>query len=567
MHPGVVSGGATGSPLPGSVGITGNVGGGVSSGGSVSIPGTPSIPVHPGVVTGGAAGPSLPGSVGIGGSSHIPSAPAGGSVGVVTTVGGTNQSGSFGSGGVLHIPGVTGGVSVGTPSHGVVARTPGSPDAQGRPSIGTNGFGSAGGGIFTSSIGPDDSMESGEGRGVDATGIPQHPGASPPAGAAVSTGTIPSNGNYGFGGVGGGLKPGIIPPKVTAVPGPVVGVGIGGSGHGTATSPLPHTPGTNTAVTHLPGSVVTWPRGQPSGSMPSPVPINPGFSGVSGGVVAAGTTHSAATAVPSGVPSPSGIPPAGTVVVSNGVIGNGGIIPDHSGTNVASTSSSNVVGGMPSVVRVQQVGGHVTGSAAPGVAGSGIVTGSALPPTTVIHGGTATAVLPGSVSPAGEGALSGLTGGASSSSGISSSVASIGRSSAPAGVIGGSGALHTGPTASTSVVAPSTVGVAGSSTVGTSLVPLQGGFAGAVGRDSNIGVNAAGQGVSVGTRAVTTAAGGVSAVPAATAAATAPAVGGALLAGTSALPSTITGMRASGVIGINSAPHSTVRCGSPGSPC
>uniref|UniRef100_A0A131YND1 TIL domain containing protein n=1 Tax=Rhipicephalus appendiculatus TaxID=34631 RepID=A0A131YND1_RHIAP len=254
VHPGAISGGTAGTPASGSVGISGNLGGGVNSGGSASVPGMPSIPVRPGVVTSGAAGPSLPGSVGTGGSPHIPSVPAGGTGSVVTIVGGGNQPGSIGISGVLPVPGANGAVSWGTYPQGVAPRPPGLIDAQGRPLIGTNGFGSAGGGIFANGIRPNDTTESGESTAVDATGIPEAPGVSRPGGAPTAAGATVPNGSFGSGSVGSGIPTGItlpnvsvstgtIPPPYATTPAPAAGVGTGGPVYGSPGSPLSHKPG------------------------------------------------------------------------------------------------------------------------------------------------------------------------------------------------------------------------------------------------------------------------------------------------------------------------------------
>ncbi|XP_037524483.1 elastin-like [Rhipicephalus sanguineus] len=571
-HPGGVSGGAAGTPVPGSVGINGSLGGGVSSGGPVFVPSTPSVSVTPGIVTGGVsggtAGTSVPGPVGVGGASPIPSVPAVGTDSIVP-VGGGSQPGSFGTGGMLPVPGANGGVSVGTyPQGGAAARPPGSTDAQGRPPIGTNGFGNAGGSIFTSSIGPNDSMESGEGSAVDARGIPQHLGESSTGGVPAATGTIPSNGNSGMGSVAGGLHSSTVPPKVT-IPGRVGGMSTGVLVHGGTASPFPSRPGGNIESTHSSGSAVMGPNGMPAVTTPAPAQSTPGFGSVTGGgfVTGRNVTSSTVSAIPSGVSLPSGIPTPGVVIVTSGLPANGGIAQAYPGTNIASTLPSTVTGSTPPTVGIHGVGGPTIGSTASALTGGVLITSSPLSSTAAISAGGAPAVSPGSGNLGGGGNLVGLPAGSNSAITPTFPVAAAGSTLTHSGAVGVGNALHSGIAAGTAVTAPSTITGTVSSTVGPSSFPPTVGIAGASGSGSNLGAATTGHGVSVTSQPVTTGLGASSTVPAGTAAMNAAAIGGALVAGIPAITGSVAGARASGVAGINSAAHHSAPCGTPGSPC
>uniref|UniRef100_A0A224YR22 TIL domain containing protein n=1 Tax=Rhipicephalus zambeziensis TaxID=60191 RepID=A0A224YR22_9ACAR len=602
VHPGAVSGGTAGTAAPGSVGISGNLGGGVNSGGSASVPGMPSIPVRPGVVTSGAAGPSLPGSVGTGGSPHIPSVPAGGTGSVVTIVGGGNQPGSIGTSGVLPVPGANGAVSWGTYPQGVAPRPPGSIDSQGRPSIGTNGFGSAGGGTFAGSIRPNDSTDSGESTGVDATGIPEAPSVSRPGGASAAAGTTVPNGNFGIGSAGSALRPAMIPRNVTitpgvipppyaptptpaagagtgssvygtsgttpsagpvlapgtippvtikppyaATPGSAAGVGIGGSVYGTPALAVPHKLGTNIAGIHSAGTTVTRPIGIPVGLTPTPSQITPGSPSVNIGVLAAGTnvTYGGITDVPQSVPSPSSTSTAGVGLLSNGLAGNATAVPGLSRITIAGAPST-VTGSTPATVGIHVTDGRFTGITVPGVAGNGVVITSTPQPATSYTSGSATVGAPGSVIVVGGGGPTAPTAGTISTSASPSDVRGIGVRPGQTGVGGGIGALHTAMITSTGVTAPSTATGSGFSNTAPSSFTLSGSYAGVAGRGLDFGVNTSPHGVPVGNKPVATAPGASSGMPAAAAAA----ISSTGLAGTSAFPTIVAGAHALGGTGI-----------------
>uniref|UniRef100_A0A131YPW3 TIL domain containing protein n=1 Tax=Rhipicephalus appendiculatus TaxID=34631 RepID=A0A131YPW3_RHIAP len=563
-QPGVVSGGAAGTPVPGSVGINGNLGGEVGSGGSVLVPVTPSIPVPPGVVTGGATGPSLSGTVGIGGSPHISSVPAGGSV--VPPAGGGNQPGSFGTSGV---PG-----AVGTyPQGRVPARQPGSTDAEGRPSIGTNGFGSVGGGLFTGRLRPNESTDSGESAGVDAAGIPQAPGVSRPGGVSAAVGTTVPNGNLASGSVGGGLLPGIVLPKVSITPGPIppqyatapgspAGVGPGSSIYGTPVPYPPHKPGVasgtippgtvqpqyttlpgpaagaatsgsmygtpgihpqkpgaNIAGVYPAGSPLIRPTGLPEGVTATTTQSVPGSPSITRGILATPTniTSSAATGTLSGVLLPSGILSAGTGIVSNGLTANGANIPGSSLTNMATASPSAVGGRTPSTI-VIHTRGPSTVSTAPGLSSGTLIIRSTPQGTTAHTRGSATVLTPGSVTIAGGGSMTAPPAGPISTSGSLSGVTETFKSGAQTGVVGGMGTANAGLATNAGIIGnPAASGAASSMAAMPSLVALSTGTGGAVGTGTNFGVNTALSSASVATQAVTTAPGAFSGIPAGTA--------------------------------------------------
>uniref|UniRef100_L7LQ98 Putative bitil peptide n=1 Tax=Rhipicephalus pulchellus TaxID=72859 RepID=L7LQ98_RHIPC len=619
VQPGVVTGGAVGTPVPtpvpGSASINGNLGGGVSSGGSASFPITPSIPVQPGVVTGSAAGPSMPGSVGTGSASPIPSVPTVGTGGVVTVVGG-NQSGPFGTGSVLPVPGTNGAVSGGTypqggvnvrpsgpfgtggvvpvpgtngavsggtypqggvtvgpsgpfgtggvvpvpganggvsggayPQGGAPARLPGSIDAHGRPSIGSNGFGSAGGGIFTGSTGRNGSTESGEDSGVAAAGIPIYQGGSPPVGAPAVTGTTISNGISSLGGVGS--QPGHVPPKITILPpyvtkpAQVSGVGTGGSYYPTPGSPLLHQPGSSTPSIHSAGSAI-GPSGMPTGLAPTPVQLTPGSVSVTSGAATPGTNvaSSGTTVVPSGVSFPAGIPSVGVVPGGNGFISNQGNVPGISGTNMASISPSTVAGNVPSSAGVNAASGPLTVTVSPGAAGSGIVITNSSPSNTY-PSGTATVVVPGSMSSAGGGSTTGISTGTNSATATPSYVTVSDGGTIHVGVIGGRGGLNTGPATSAGAAAPSNIFITGADSTGATFVPQSSGTVGAAGGGKFIIQSIGTPGGSiVNLSGVTTAPGSSGGVTATT-----PGISGSSLrGGFSAVPQVMAGMHASGGI-------------------
>uniref|UniRef100_L7LQZ0 Putative bitil peptide n=1 Tax=Rhipicephalus pulchellus TaxID=72859 RepID=L7LQZ0_RHIPC len=544
VYPGAVSGGSAGTPVPGSIGINGNQGGAGSSGGPVFVPGT--IPGHPGVGTGGAVGPSPPRSVGSGGSSHMQSVPAGGTGSIVTIVGGGSQPGQFGTSHVLPVPGANGGVSVGTYPQGVPPRQPGSIDAQGRPSIGTNGFGSVGGGLFTGSIRPNDSKESGEGTGVDATGIPQAPGVIRPVGAPAAAGTTMPNSNFGVGSVGGGLGPVIIPPSYVPTPGPATGVGTAGSLHGSPETPfsarpglasstvppgtmqppytatpgsaagmgtggsaygttglaVPHKPGTNIASVHSAGTTVMRPSGIPIGLTPTPSQSTPESPSVHSG----------------GVPLPSSTFPVGVGLPSNGLAGNETPVPGLSGITIGSTPST-VSGSTQPAVGIHVTGGPFKVITAPGVAGNGVVITSTPQVATTHPSGSATIGGPGSLIVAAGGGPTMPATGTISISTSPSDVSGSGVSPGYSGVVGGTGTLHTGMIPSTGVTAPSTVTGSVFSTITPSSITSSGGTAGVAGGGSGFGVNGEPHGVSVGNSPVITGLGASSGIPAVTAAA------------------------------------------------
>ncbi|XP_037272288.2 uncharacterized protein LOC119164242 [Rhipicephalus microplus] len=555
--PGVVTGGASGPPLPGSVGNNGFLSAGGSSGGIVSIPGAPSTPVNTGFVMGGAAGTPVPGSVGNNGASPTSNVPSGGTGSVGPSAGGGYQPGLFGSGGLSH---TLGGAGVGTYSPGGVAsRLPGSIDAQGQPSRGTSGVGTVGGGISVGNKRPNIAIESGENTGVDAAGIPIAEGEIRPGGGATAAGRIPpneQNGNSGTGVVVIGLLPGKIPPQHIANTG-VNNVGISGGniGHGGVDSLRPTTPGINIektrpsgTVTSASGSLSVGTTGIPiinipaSGNPSKPVIASPSPPPNLTSPVYSGTTVSVVT--PAGTVSVSKVPSVASVeagTVSNGLNGNVAVSAAIPSANSATTGSTLQPVGTTTLT------GTSLGNNVLGVIGNGKPNAPSLAPA----GPSGTIII---ALPAGTPSLTSLTGVSPQSSGMGSpgvnSGIPSGTSSAVSTGIAATGGITNGmpivgvPT--TGMVTGTSVGdkTASMSSVGTTLGTISGGVNGA---------NSFGPNTRSGASITTQPAALTLPVSAGIATAGTAAVIGGALGGPAAIPMTVATMRATGTMANNSA--------------
>ncbi|XP_049512245.1 mucin-19 isoform X2 [Dermacentor silvarum] len=369
-----------------------NVGGGISSAGTAVLPGGVVGSAVGTVSTGTGVFP--PGTVGTAGVPSISGSGVGGTVGTVSTGAGGILPGSVGTIGVPSIPGSVVRGTVGTISTGAGVIPPGSVDIEGASSRGTYGFGATSGGIYSKGIGPDDSMESGEGsvRG-DITGAsPTYPGPNgaieslpgsegiEPVGVAIGTeGSIPLV-TSAVGGVGGGLMTGGTIPAVVGRPGGLgVGTGTSTFGQNSGGFPRPATTTINIAGTPLSGSAGSSPNGVSTGSTLRPLQGASVFGTVGSGI--------AATSIHAANPVQPGTAATGINAEGAGGSGAGGLAPVVSGTSTPVGPITDATGSRPGFVGTETLGAPSLATSLTSGVGTSLVTAGTLSTVPVIPSG------------------------------------------------------------------------------------------------------------------------------------------------------------------------------------
>ncbi|XP_049512246.1 mucin-19 isoform X3 [Dermacentor silvarum] len=334
------------------------------------------------------------GGISSAGTAVLPGGVVGSAVGTVSTGTGVFPPGTVGTAGVPSISGSGVGGTVGTISTGAGVIPPGSVDIEGASSRGTYGFGATSGGIYSKGIGPDDSMESGEGsvRG-DITGAsPTYPGPNgaieslpgsegiEPVGVAIGTeGSIPLV-TSAVGGVGGGLMTGGTIPAVVGRPGGLgVGTGTSTFGQNSGGFPRPATTTINIAGTPLSGSAGSSPNGVSTGSTLRPLQGASVFGTVGSGI--------AATSIHAANPVQPGTAATGINAEGAGGSGAGGLAPVVSGTSTPVGPITDATGSRPGFVGTETLGAPSLATSLTSGVGTSLVTAGTLSTVPVIPSG------------------------------------------------------------------------------------------------------------------------------------------------------------------------------------